>query len=133
MNFDFLKNIKIGKPSVKGMIFWGVTIVLAIVVFVVVSNFTQCWTFTKLPGIAPAKCGVTSGEGGFTVNEEGTPIANELPPDPLVIPESNLPAPWDGASRINILFIGLDERDLDENQGPPRTDSMPPSKTHGCP
>ena len=137
MNFDFLKNIKIGKPSVKGMIFWGVTIVLAIVVFVVVSNFTQCWTFTKLPGIAPAKCGVTSGEGGFTVNEEGTPIANELPPDPLVIPESNLPAPWDGASRINILFIGLDERDLDENQGPPRTDSMivftidPGSKTAG--
>lgn len=137
--FEFLKNIKIGRPSIGQIIFWGVTAALAIAAFVVVNNFTQCWTFTELPGIAPAQCGqVTSGDT-FTVNEEGTPeAADVLPPAPDVIPASNLPASWDGASRINILFIGLDERDLaPETEGPPRTDSMilftidPVSKTAG--
>lgn len=137
MNLDFLKNIKIGRPTVGGVIFWVITIALAVTAYLVVDSFTQCWTFTKLPGIAPAKCGQTSSEGGFTVNEAGTPIANDAPPTPQLIPEANLPAAWDGASRINILFIGLDERDLEENQGPPRTDSMilftidPSSKTAG--
>lgn len=137
MNLDFLKNIKIGRPTVGGVIFWVITIALAVTAYLAVNSFTQCWTFTKLPGIAPAKCGQTSNEGGFTVNEAGTPIANDAPPTPQLIPEANLPAAWDGASRINILFIGLDERDLEENQGPPRTDSMilftidPSSKTAG--
>jgi LCP family protein required for cell wall assembly len=35
-----------------------------------------------------------------------------------------LPPAWDGASRINILFIGLDFRDLQTNDGPPRSDTM---------
>lgn len=137
MKFDFLKNINMGRPSVRGMIFWGAAVILAITAYIVVGKFVQCWTFTNLPGIPPASCGVASTNGGFTVNEEGTAIPNELPPTPQLIPESNLPAAWDGASRINILFIGLDERDLDENQGPPRTDSMilftidPASKTAG--
>lgn len=121
---EFLKNIKIEKPSVKGMIFWGVGIALAVVAFIAVSNFVQCWTFTNLPGISPAHCGVTTGEDGFTVNEEGTLIPDALPPTPQLIPEAELPPAWDGASRLNILFIGMDERDLIENEGPPRSDSM---------
>ncbi len=122
--FEFLKNIKIGRPSVKQIIFWGVTIALGIAAYIFVNNFTQCWTLTDLPGIPPASCGVTVDNGGdFTVNEEGTPIAN-LPPTPAIIPESALPPAWDGASRINILFIGLDFRDWQANEGPPRSDTM---------
>jgi polyisoprenyl-teichoic acid--peptidoglycan teichoic acid transferase len=134
--FEFLKNIKIGRPSISQIIFWVVTVALAITAFIVVSNFTQCWTFTQLPGIPPAQCGVTTQGGDFTVNEEGTPSA-ELPPVPDLIPEAELPPAWDGASRINILFIGMDARDLEANQGPPRSDSMilftidPVSKTAG--
>ena len=35
-----------------------------------------------------------------------------------------MPPAWDGASRINILFIGLDYRDWQANEGPPRSDTM---------
>ncbi|NOH04393.1 MAG: hypothetical protein HND47_21665 [Chloroflexi bacterium] len=117
MNLDFLKNIKIGRPSIRGMIFWSVAIALAVTIYILVGNFTQCWTFTKLPGIPPAQCGVTAEGDGFTVNPEGTPISEVLPPAPDAIPEAAPPPAWDGASRINILFIGLDARDLEVNQG----------------
>ncbi|MCE7860418.1 MAG: LytR family transcriptional regulator [Chloroflexi bacterium CFX2] len=135
--FEFLKNIKIGRPSIGQIIFWVVTLALAVTVFIMVGNFTQCWTFTELPGIPPAQCGVVSTSDGPVLDAEGTPQTNELPPAPDIIPEAALPPAWDGASRINILFIGLDERDLIENEGPPRTDSMilftidPVSKTAG--
>jgi len=131
---DFLKNIKVGQ-----VIFWGITVALAITVSILVNNFAQCWTFTELPGIAPAQCGEAAQGDGFTVEEEGAPEASvDLPPAPdIAAPSDNLPAAWDGASRINILFIGMDERDLIENEGPPRSDSMilftidPVSKTAG--
>lgn len=137
MNLEFLKKIKFGKPSVKAIIFWVVTIVLSVFTFSMVNSFIQCWTFTDLPGIAPARCGVSTTSDGPTITEDGTPVAVELPPTPQIIPESSLPAAWDGASRINILFIGMDARDLEENSGPPRSDSMilftidPASKTAG--
>ncbi len=136
MNLEFLKRIKIGRPTVKGVIFWGITIALAVTAFVVINNFTQCWTLTQLPGIPPASCGVTSGDGGFIVNPEGTAVANDLPPTPVALPAESLPT-WDGASRINILFIGLDYRDWQANEGPPRSDTMilftidPVTKTAG--
>lgn len=135
--FEFLKKIKIGRPSVGQIVFWAATLALAVATFIVVSNFTQCWTVTDLPGIPPAKCGVAAESDGPVINPEGTAVVNELPPAPDIIPESALPPAWDGASRINILFIGLDARDLEANQGPPRTDSMilftidPVSKTAG--
>jgi LCP family protein required for cell wall assembly len=50
---------------------------------------------------------------------------------------SNLPAAWDGASRVNMLAMGLDFRDWEAGEGAPRTDTMillsidPISKTAG--
>ena len=136
--FDFLKNMKIARPTVPQIIFWAVTTILAIGAFVVVNNFVQCWTFTELPGIPPAQCGVAASGDGPTINAEGTAQVADLPPVPDIIPDSQLPAAWDGASRINILFLGLDERDLaPATEGPPRTDTMilftidPVSKTAG--
>lgn len=134
--FEFLKKIKIERPSISQIIFWVLTVALAITVYIVVNNFTQCWTFTKLPGIAPAQCGQTNDGTEFAVDESGTPVA-EAPAAPEIIPEAALPPAWDGASRINILFIGMDARDLEADQGPPRSDSMilftidPVSKTAG--
>lgn len=118
--FEFLKNIKF---TPKKIIFWSLPVILAIIAFVVINNLTQCWTFTKLPGIAPDKCGQAHTNTQPEFNEQGTPAAN-LPPTPVLVPEANLPPAWDGASRINILFIGLDERDLMADQGPPRSDTM---------
>lgn len=134
-----LKNIQ--RPSVGQVIFWIVTVALAIGGFVVVRGFVTCWTATRLPGITPASCGTSNaGQDGLVLNEEGTPVASEgdaLPPPPVEIPDVKLPEPWDGASRVNILFLGLDERDWVEGQGAPRSDTMilftvdPISKTAG--
>ena len=125
--FEFLKKIKFpkfGRPSVGKIIFWGLTAVLSIGTFILARNLTTCFTFTNLPGISPASCaGGGEGTAGFVENPEGTPIA-QLPPTPVVIPEAALPPAWDGASRINILFIGLDARDLEVQNGPPRSDTM---------
>lgn len=135
----FLKKIKFpkfGRPSVGQIIFWVITAALGIAAFVLVNKFTQCWELTNLPGIPPASCGVSTTGDAFVLNEEGTPIAPDVPPTPVALPEVELPA-WDGASRINILFIGLDARDWAANEGPPRSDTMilftidPVTKTAG--
>ncbi|MBE0670885.1 MAG: LCP family protein [Anaerolineales bacterium] len=132
-----LKFPKLGRLSVGQIIFWVITVALGIGAFIFANNLTQCWNLTQLPGIAPAACGITSDTGDqIVLNEEGTPLPPEvLPPAPIAAPE--LPPSWDGASRINILFIGLDARDLDAQSGPPRSDTMmlvtidPLSKTAG--
>jgi polyisoprenyl-teichoic acid--peptidoglycan teichoic acid transferase len=47
------------------------------------------------------------------------------------------PRPWDGASRVTVLVLGLDYRDWEEGDGPARTDTMilltvdPVAKTAG--
>ncbi len=131
----FLRKINFGRPSVPQLFFWGVTLALGIAAFIAIKDFTECWRFTNLPGIPPEHCGVADSGDGFTITENDAP-AVDLPPPPLPV-VSDLPPAWDGASRINILFMGMDARDLEENTGPPRTDSMilftvdPISKTAG--
>lgn len=106
------------------MIFWGVTLVLGIGVFIVARNFTDCWSITDLPGRPLSTCkGLDSTDTTFAP-EDGTPVP-DLPPTPQAsVPEAALPPAWDGASRINILFFGLDYRDWEANAGPPRSDTM---------
>ena len=126
--FEFLKKIKFpkfGRSAIGPIIFWGVALFLGVFAFVFARNFTACWNLTDLPGQAPANCsGVSNVPAQF--NPEGTPIATEavLPAPPVAAPEVALPPSWDGASRINILFIGLDYRDWQANEGPPRSDTM---------
>ncbi len=127
--FGFLKKIKFpkfGRPAIGQIIFWGVALFLGVLAFVFARNFTACWNLTDLPGLSPANCrDVANAPAGF--NPEGTPIATTeaaLPPAPITAPEVALPPAWDGASRINILFLGLDYRDWQANEGPPRTDTM---------
>jgi len=139
--FDFLKKIrfpKLGRPSVGKIVFWVIALALAFGAFVFVRNFTACWNVTGLPGYRPGWC------GGATLNPLGTPVVNEqgtevvpLLPTPAPPVLDVLPPAWDGASRINILFIGLDYRDWIADEGPPRSDTMilftvdPISKTAG--
>jgi LCP family protein required for cell wall assembly len=103
-----------------------VGILLAVGGFFFVRGLVTCWKITPLPGSAPSNCGtVANGNDTFTLNDQGTPVAGEatLPP-PVVVPESDLPPAWDGASRITVLIIGLDYRDWLANEGPPRSDTM---------
>src|SRR5512138_3659716 len=125
---NFLKNIKLRRPSVMQIIFIVVGLVLVAVSFYAVRNFVTCWTITDLPGRAPSNCGTVTGGEGFVLNEEGTPVPNtdaaQLPAPVVAVPESDLPPAWDGASRISILIIGLDFRDWVAGEGAPRSDTM---------
>jgi polyisoprenyl-teichoic acid--peptidoglycan teichoic acid transferase len=123
---NFLKPIKLGRLSAPQIIFGGIGVILAVTSFYFVRGLVTCWTITPLPGMPPANCGtVAAAQDEFVLNNEGTPVPNvdELPP-PISIPASDLPPAWDGASRINILIIGLDYRDWEEGLGAPRSDTM---------
>jgi len=125
--FNSFKNTKLGPLTVGQIIFWVIVLALAISGLFFVRDLVTCWTITPLPGRPPSNCGtVTAGLAGPVINAQGTPIATLVaPPAPAAsVPESNLPPAWDGASRINILLIGLDYRDYIVNEGPPRSDTM---------
>ena len=122
-----LKNIKLRRPSTREIVVGMVGILLAVGGYFFTRGLVTCWTITPLAGSPPSTCG-TVGEGltgPDLTNAEGTPVPDveELPP-PITIPESNLPPAWDGASRINILIIGLDYRDWVAGEGAPRSDTM---------
>jgi LCP family protein required for cell wall assembly len=134
LNLSFLKRIPIWRVIVI-----VIAIALAVPAFIAVRDFVICWEITDLPGMAPAYCGVDNGLSGpqITLNEQGTPVpAAEAPLPEVAAPEQELPS-WDGGSRVTLLFIGLDERDWEEGQGAPRSDTMilftidPISKTAG--
>jgi LCP family protein required for cell wall assembly len=140
---EFFKNIKFPqiqfkRPGFGLLITWIVALGLGIALFGIVKNLASCWTLTKLPGIPPASCNsAVNPLGAPVINPEGTVIAPVNLPTPVIAaPEAQL-AQWDGASRVNILFIGLDYRDYIANEGPPRSDTMilstidPISKTAG--
>lgn len=141
--FEFLKKIKLPKlerRSIGPIIFWVMALALAVGIFMFARNFTACWNLTDLPGRMPATCGAGLNPlAGPDLNPDGTPNPlGDAPPTPVALaPEVALPPPWDGASRINILFIGLDYRDWQLNEGPPRSDTMilftvdPVTKTAG--
>lgn len=121
------KNAKLGPLSLIQAIFWGIVLIFALGGFFFIRGIVSCWTITSLPGTTPSNCGtITASSEGPVLNEEGTPIATDAaPPPPAVsIPESDLPPAWDGASRINVLLIGLDYRDWEAGLGAPRSDTM---------
>jgi LCP family protein required for cell wall assembly len=100
--------------------FGGATSAMA---FSMVRNFVVSTTSFQLPGLAILQNGQAAEE------------SSDLPED-----EQQLGAylePWDGASRVNILVMGLDHRDWEASEGAPRTDSMmlftvdPVTKTAG--
>ncbi len=123
----FLNDIKFRRPSTTQMILIAAGILLAVGGYFFTRGLVTCWTITPLAGRAPESCGTVTeslDEPNLT-NDQGTPVPDvaDLPP-PVTIPDSNLPPAWDGASRISILIIGLDYRDVLANQGPPRSDTM---------
>ena len=133
--FSFPK-IKLKRPSVGSIIYWVIGIGLAVATLFFARSFTDCWKITDLPGEPPTSCGLQAGSTIF--NPEGTAVAT-IPVDitPIVeAPEAQTPQ-WDGGSRVNVLFIGVDYRDWEAGTGAPRSDTMilftldPVSKTAG--
>ncbi|TAK14791.1 MAG: LytR family transcriptional regulator [Anaerolineae bacterium] len=103
-------------------------LITAVLLFQFVKGIVSSWSVTTdLPGIAVSG----GGQPGGTPGAEGA--------QPEILPPSNeLEArPWDGASRVTMLIMGLDLRDWEAGQGAPRTDTMvlltidPATKTAG--
>ena len=126
-NMNFLKNLKLSRPSKGQIVFWVIAVAVAVGGFIIVRGLATCWTLTPLRGLPPSSCGtVTGGLDNPTITtDDSTPVPGlEGLPPPVIIPESDLPPAWDGASRITILLIGLDYRDWEVGQGAPRSDTM---------
>jgi hypothetical protein len=134
--FDLIKRLRdFNRPSIFQFILMGVGLVVGIMLFIFLSGFVSCWRLTSLPGIPLPKCS-NAAAAPAAVNASGTPIGQTTTPG-LSAPEVKLPPPWDGASRVTVMMVGLDYRDWVANQGPSRSDTMilltidPVSKTAG--
>jgi LCP family protein required for cell wall assembly len=130
------KPVKSPKPWLKAiriLILVAITIVLAIFTYNTVSSLVATWEVTSLPGLAINQPTPTPAPD-TNPSTEGEKIPGiESPPGP----GGPVPDPWDGASRVTILVMGLDYNDWRAGEGPPRTDTMilltldPLSKTGG--
>jgi LCP family protein required for cell wall assembly len=116
----------------------GMALALAVGLFLFSRGFVACWRLTALAGIAPSTCAGQATVPVTTTNPEGTPVAIGTAVPTTNAPQVALPPPWDGASRVTILIIGLDFGDWSaDRNGPSRSDTMmlltidPATKTAG--
>ena len=110
---------KVGK-IVLGIIFLIIAVSAAFFSFRIVKGMVVSWEFTKLDGIAITNPTSTPQPGAEPLpdNQENT-TSGAAP-----APAGPTPEPWDGASRVNVLVMGLDYNDWRAGEGPPRTDTM---------
>jgi LCP family protein required for cell wall assembly len=88
----------------------------AYLTFMAVRSLIASWQMTSLPGVSIQEATPTPGPNGET------PVANSsISLQPVVGPT---PPPWDGASRVSLLVMGLDYREWAAGEGPPHTDTM---------
>lgn len=129
------RNIRHRRPTIDRfsliliIVFAVLAIIVGIVAFSLVSNLVKSTTSIDLPG-APVMDGNPA--GGNQPVPEGTEFVAPL----QEIEAGPTAQPWDGASRVTILLMGLDYRDWEAGESP-RTDTMilmtvdPLSKTAG--
>jgi LCP family protein required for cell wall assembly len=98
------------------VLFFVVAAGAAFLTFKTVKDFVAAWNITDLPGIV---VNPDTQPTENTPSNEETQVAK--PPAVVIGPE---PIPWDGASRVNVLVMGLDYRDWVSGEGAPRTDTM---------
>ncbi len=114
---------------ILGSIFVIVAVITGVVAFKVVGDTVRSWTITPLEGMAEPTLPAM-------VDLKGTPIPGT---DIVLQPASAGPEPvkWDGTSRVTLLVVGLDARDLEAKAEASRSDTMmlltldPLSKTAG--
>jgi len=99
---------------VLAVAFFIAVLLTAYLTFIAVRDFVTSWELTSLPGIALNKPTSTPDPSGV-IQDAQTPL------QPIGGPT---PEPWDGASRVTVLVMGLDFRDWEAGEGAPRTDTM---------
>lgn len=110
MNSKFPALLKAGLIS----LFVVAAIFAAYLAYVKSYDFFLKFDLAQIPGLA-----IQSNTNPIPVGEGTQPstINPYISADPP-------PIPWDGASRVTILIMGLDYRDWEAGEGPPRTDTM---------
>lgn len=93
--------------------FVAMAIVSSLLVFNTVKALVSNWTGIGLPALFSPAAQEPGAEGE---------LAGETPS--LELGTQADASAWDGTTRVNILLMGLDFRDWQREDGPPRTDSM---------
>jgi LCP family protein required for cell wall assembly len=99
------------KFLVAGSLF--LAFIIGFLVFTTVRNVVTGWASG-----GPSPFGIIGGSANDGLN---TPAPGETL-IPIILEET--PQPWDGQDRVTILLMGLDYRDWESGDGPPRTDTM---------
>ncbi len=92
--------------------------VTAVLTFYAVRDFVASLDVVDLPGI------VVSSRATGTPPPDGKDNGESVPLEQPLQSAGPTPEPWDGASRVNVLVMGLDYRDWESDAGAPRTDTM---------
>ncbi len=87
----------------------------AYIVYTKSYDFFLSFDVAQIPGLA-IKSNATT-----IPSLDGTPAPSAVP---TLSASGPTPQPWDGASRVTLLVMGLDYRDWEAADGPPRTDTM---------
>ena len=109
------------RKTIRIVIFVAIAITLSLVTFNTVSGLVTTWDITSLPGLALVN--PTPTPDGDQVALPGE-IQEEAGSESTSKPVGLTPDPWDGASRVTVLVMGLDYNDWRAGEGPPRTDTM---------
>jgi LCP family protein required for cell wall assembly len=110
MNYRTLTPLKLGL----------ITLFIIVAMFAAYAAYTRSYDFflsfniAKIPGLAILNTPTAA------TNLEGTPLPTPVP----TTSTGPIPIPWDGAKRVTLLVMGLDYRDWEVADGPPRTDTM---------
>ncbi len=118
------------------ILLWGL-----LIVFIAAAVVTGLLAFSAAQNVVASGNPFNPGSPQFS-SQGGAAPTNALGTPEIITPTVSSPSEaesihWDGNSRVTILVMGLDSRDWQKNDGPPRTDTMmlltidPVSKTAG--
>ena len=127
MKFNLLQKLRAFKrPTTGQFILVGAGLVVTVALYIFFSSLVACWRLTALPGIHVPNCPGVESATVTTPVETPLPGATPIPTPTLSsVPQGELPPPWDGASRVNILVMGYDYGDWSaDRKCPCRTDTM---------
>jgi LCP family protein required for cell wall assembly len=100
-----------------------VAAITAILAFIWARSFFASFSMANIADGAPPIALEGQKTPGFTSTLDSMPGNVSQPAGPLDS-AGPTPVPWDGASRVTILVMGLDERDWETGSDVPRTDTM---------